>query len=55
MHRRQSVVGGVRLYLKDQFFLEECGTILERVRAKYMQTCRDGHAERKQEKLRRKS
>ena len=45
-------MGALDYISKISFSPEECGTILERVRAKYMQTCRDGHAEEeKQEKV----
>ena len=38
-------MGALDYISKISFSPEECGTILERVSAKYMQTCRDGHAE----------
>lgn len=45
-------MGALDYISKISFSPEECGTILERVRAKYMQTCRDGHAEEEnQEKV----
>lgn len=45
-------MGALDYISKISFSPEECGTILERVSAKYMQTCRDGHAEEeKQEKV----
>lgn len=45
-------MGALDYISKISFSPEECGTILERVSAKYMQTCRDGHAEEEnQEKV----
>ena len=45
-------MGALDYISKISFSPEECGTILERVGAKYMQTCRDGHAEEEnQEKV----
>lgn len=38
-------MGALDYISKISFSPEECGTILERVSEKYMQTCRDGHAE----------
>ena len=45
-------MGALDYISKISFSPEECGTILERVSEKYMQTCRDGHAEEEnQEKV----
>lgn len=45
-------MGALDYISKISFSPEECGTILERVSAKYMRTCRDGHAEEEnQEKV----
>ena len=45
-------MGALDYISKISFSPEECGSILERVSAKYMQTCRNGHAEEEnQEKV----
>lgn len=43
-------MGALDYISKISFSPEECGTILERVSAKYMRTCRDGHAEEENQK-----
>lgn len=49
-------MGALDYISKISFSPEECGTILERVRAKYMQTCREDMQKRKnRKKLRRKN